>query len=64
MKNKEKWVPSKYVFLKGEFAASRNEREVGVGSRLIADLFAKFFYKSLKKHAKGKLLDSLCVNVK
>lgn len=60
MKNRENWEPSKYVYRKGKLVASRNTREVGAGSRLIADLIAGFYEKNLKIHAKGRLLDLGC----
>ena len=63
MKNRDKWQPSKYVYKKGKLIASRNRNEVGVGSRLMADLIAQFYDKTLRKYAKGKLLDLGCGKV-
>jgi len=63
MKNKDKWKPSKYVYRKGKLIASRDRKEVGIASRLVADLVAGFYDKSLKQHAKGKLLDLGCGKV-
>jgi SAM-dependent methyltransferase len=63
MKNRDKWQPSKYVYKKGKLIASRDRKEVGVGSRLIADLIAQFYDKTLRKYAKGKLLDLGCGKV-
>ena len=63
MKNRDKWQPSKYVYRDGELTASRDPKEVGVGSRLIADLTACAYHKSLRQHAKGKLLDLGCGKV-
>ena len=42
MRNKEKWKPSKYIYKKGRLIASRDPKEVGISSRLIADLIAIF----------------------
>ena len=63
MRNKEKWSPSKYIHKKGKLVASRDRKEVGIGSRLIADLVAELYDRNLKQHAKGKLLDLGCGNV-
>jgi SAM-dependent methyltransferase len=63
MKNREKWQPSKYIYKRGKLIASGNRKEVGVGSRLMADLIAEFYGESLGKYAKGKLLDLGCGKV-
>lgn len=60
MKNKDKWQPSKYIYKKGKLVASRNSKEVCVGSRLVADLIASCYDRNLRKYAKGKLLDLGC----
>ena len=63
MKNKDKWLPSKYIKKHGRLTASRNSEEVLVGSRLIADITANLYDKNLKLYAKGKLLDLGCGKV-
>jgi SAM-dependent methyltransferase len=63
MRNKDKWVPSALVYRKGKLVASRNPKEVGVGSRLTADLAASFYDANIRKHAKGKLIDLGCGKV-
>lgn len=63
MKNRDKWQPSKYILKKGKLIASRDRKEVGVASRLMADLVAKFYDKALRQHATGKLLDLGCGKV-
>lgn len=63
MKNKNKWVPSKFVYRKGKLISSRNPREVGVGSRLMADIIATLYDTYISKYAKGKLLDLGCGEV-
>ena len=63
MRNRETWKPSKYVYRKGKLVASRDPREVGVGSRLIADLVANTYGDNLPHHARGKLLDLGCGKV-
>ena len=63
MKCKEEWQPSKFILRNGKLRASRNPNEVGISSRLAADLVAQFYDTSLKKHAKGHLLDLGCGKV-
>ncbi len=63
VKNRDKWKPSKYIYRKGKLIASRDRKEVGLGSRLIADLVAGYYNEHLPLHAKGKLLDLGCGNV-
>jgi len=63
MKNKEKWKPSKYVYKNGKLKASRDQREVGVGSTLITDIIAGVYDKNFKQYASGKLLDLGCGKV-
>ena len=63
MRQPEKWMPSKYVYRNGKLSASRNPMEVGVGSRLIADLIAGCYEDTLPRHARGRLLDLGCGKV-
>ena len=63
MRNSDKWQPSKYVYRNGKLVASRNPNEVGVGSRLVADLTAEAYSNNLRQHTKGKLLDLGCGKV-
>jgi SAM-dependent methyltransferase len=63
MKNRDKWKPSKYVYKKGKLIASRNPKEVGISSRLIADLVAGVYDENLRHYAKGRLLDLGCGRV-
>lgn len=63
MRNREKWRPSKYVYKQGKLSASKDPKEVGIGSRLIVDLIAAFYDSNLRQHAKGRLLDLGCGNV-
>lgn len=63
VKNCHAWRPSKYVYRNGVLIASRDRNEVGVGSRLMADLIARFYDKALRQHARGKLLDLGCGRV-
>lgn len=63
MRNSENWRPSKYVYLRGRLAASKDRREVGIGSRLIANLVAEYYDRYLREHAGGRLLDLGCGKV-
>lgn len=63
MKNRDKWVASKYVYREGTLVSSRDRREVGIGSRLSVDIVAAFYHDALKHNAKGKLLDLGCGKV-
>ena len=63
MKNKDKWTPSKYVHKNGRLRASRDEKEVGIGSRLIADLIAEAYDENINKYVEGSLIDLGCGNV-
>lgn len=63
MQNEAKWKPSKYVYRRGRLIASRNPKEVGISSRLIADLSAGFLDGILRQHVKGRVLDLGCGKV-
>ncbi|WP_460427499.1 class I SAM-dependent methyltransferase [Azotobacter armeniacus] len=63
MRNQEKWKSSKFIYKKGKLIASRDPKEVSIGSRLVTDLIAGFYDNNLKQHAKGKLLDLGCGKV-
>jgi ubiquinone/menaquinone biosynthesis C-methylase UbiE len=63
MKNVESWKSSKYSFDKNKWRGSRNPRELGYASRLVADLVAQYYKKMLPIHAGGKLLDLGCGKV-
>ncbi len=63
MRNENAWVPSKYVYHRGKLIASRNKREVQVGSRLFADINAGLFSSIIPRYAKGNLVDLGCGKV-
>jgi SAM-dependent methyltransferase len=63
MKNRDQWQPSKYVREKGRLRASRDPKEVGVASRLIADLTAAAYEENLPRYSRGRLLDLGCGKV-
>ena len=63
MQNHEKWKPSKFTYNKGKLTASKDVKEVSIGSRLNAALVADIYHRNLRQHAKGKLLDLGCGKV-
>jgi len=63
MQNQVTWAPTKFVYRKGALRASRDKREVGVGSRLAADLVATFYDVYLPRYARGRLVDLGCGQV-
>ncbi|MEO8003689.1 MAG: class I SAM-dependent methyltransferase [Betaproteobacteria bacterium] len=60
MKNRDKWMPSKYVYRDRRLKGSRDGRELWVGSRLIADIVAAIYDQQLRRHSRGRLLDLGC----
>jgi SAM-dependent methyltransferase len=63
MRNKDTWIPSKFVFRKNRLVASRDVKQVAVSSRLIADLVANLYQVFIPKYVRGKLLDLGCGKV-
>src|ERR1700757_3039931 len=63
MQNKHQWRPSKFVYKNSKLIGSRDPAEVGVSSRLIADIIAHFYDQHLKQYARGRLLDLGCGKV-
>jgi ubiquinone/menaquinone biosynthesis C-methylase UbiE len=63
MKKSEDWKPSKYVYINGKLRASNNINEIGIGSKLIANLLAEAYDSNLRHYAKNKLLDLGCGKV-
>jgi len=60
MRNETIWHPTKYVQRGGRWRTSLDPKEVGVGSRLIADSVAKRYDTHLASCAHGRLLDLGC----
>lgn len=63
MKQQANWVASKYVLHQGQWRASRDATVVAVGSRLVADITARWYAALLPQHAHGRLLDLGCGTV-
>lgn len=60
MRNETKWLPSKYIQRGKALVASRDTDEVGIASRLIADLVADRYATFLPQFARGRLVDLGC----
>lgn len=60
MQNITAWYPTKYTLRSGKLRASRDPREVGIASRLMADLVAAHYSEHLSSIARGRLLDLGC----
>ena len=63
VKDRALWKPSKYVRRRGRLMASRDVRDLGLGSRLNTDLVATLYDRELKAHARGRMLDLGCGKV-
>jgi len=63
MKNIELWRPSKFIYRKNKLMGSRDPKEVGISSRLMADIVAAHYDQHLKQHVGGKLVDLGCGKV-
>jgi SAM-dependent methyltransferase len=57
MKNEAAWRPTKFVQTRRGLRASRDRREVYVGSRISADGAAEVLGRAIGAHARGRLLD-------
>ena len=60
MRNASTWRPTKFVRRSGRLRATSDKAELGVGSRLIADLVAQAYDRSFQAHVFGRLLDMGC----
>lgn len=63
MKNQERWKPTKFEWRNGQLRGARNSAELGIASRLVADLVAKQYQSHLQANANGRLLDLGCGKV-
>jgi len=63
MQNINQWTPSKFRHVGGRWRASPDAAEVGVSSRLMADIIAGVYGEKLPLHARGALLDLGCGKV-
>jgi SAM-dependent methyltransferase len=63
MKNQALWEPTKFEVRRGRLRGSRDAHELGIGSRLMADLIAAQYQSNLASNACGRLLDLGCGKV-
>lgn len=63
MRQPDQWTETKYIQRAGRWIGSRDARQLGVGSRLIADLTAALYAEQLAHHARGRLADLGCGRV-
>ena len=60
MRQADQWTQSKYEQRAGRWVGSRDAREVGAGSRLIADRTVALYAEHLPRFARGRLVDLGC----
>lgn len=63
MKNIDQWHPSKFVYKNRKLIGSRNQSELQIPSRLMADIVASHYQEYLPLYAKGNLIDLGCGKV-
>jgi len=63
MRNVERWRPSKFVQVNGQWRPSSDQHELRRGSRFFASILCDLYPRLLKHHAKGRLLDHGCGKV-
>jgi hypothetical protein len=61
MKNKEKWVPTKYILKENKLKA--NSQYVAKSSIILTDKIADFYNNAIPKYANGLLIDLGCNSV-
>ncbi len=60
MRNIDLWQPSKYIVSGGHLVCTNDPKQVGIGSRLVADAVARFYWRYAREHCRGRLLDLGC----
>ena len=63
MRNAELWRPTKFVLNGDNLTSSRNPADVAECSRFFVDLLAKHYWRLIRAHASGRLLDLGCGHV-
>src|SRR5262249_48725025 len=61
--NCEQWMPTKAELVAGRWRASRDPRNVAVGSRAMADWLISAYEHAIIRHAHGRLADIGCGNM-
>jgi len=57
------WQPSKFIQTATGWVGSTDPSELGIGSRLIGDILANVYFRAIRTHARGRLLDLGCGKV-
>ena len=63
MRAVDEWTPSKFVLKNGHLLPSDDPKELGIGSRVVAECMAAQYQLALQKYARGRLLDLGCGKV-
>ena len=63
MRNVEHWKPSKFVVRNGHLRGSRDPKAVGISSRVMVDLIAGFYERTIPEFTRGALIDLGCGKV-
>jgi len=63
VRNRDRWVSSKFDYSRGKLIASRDRKQVGIGSRLMVDRIAGCYDAYIKQYARGRLIDLGCGHV-
>jgi SAM-dependent methyltransferase len=63
MQDPQGWQPSKFVKAAGGWVGSPDPSELSIGSRLIGDILADVYFRAIRSHVRGRLLDLGCGNV-
>jgi len=63
MRQRDRWLPSKYVMRSGKLRPNRDRNELAVSSRLIARLIIGKYQSAFRQYAHGLLLDMGCGKV-
>jgi SAM-dependent methyltransferase len=63
VKNSERWHPTKFISTARGLRASRDRKQLSIGSRFITDIVAQWYERAIRAHARGRLLDMGCGHV-
>ncbi len=63
VKNVERWYPTKFVNTTRGHRASRDRKQVSIGSRFIIDIAAEWYERTIRAHGRSRLLDMGCGHV-
>ena len=63
MRDPLSWQPSKFVKAASGWVGSPDPSQLGIGSRLIGDILADVYFRAIRTHVRGRLLDLGCGSV-